>query len=59
MTIQLKAANLLHALMVVGQVLNLASGAVPQKYQIFVAATLAGVQLLIGKLQQNTPVVAK
>lgn len=58
MTIKLSHANILHALMVAGQVLNLVSGAVPQKYQVFVAAALAGIQLLVGKLQQNTPVPA-
>jgi len=56
MQIKLSHANLLHALLILGQVLNLASGTVPQKYQVFVSAGLAAVQLLVGKLQQNTPV---
>lgn len=56
MTIKFTAANALHALAIVGQVLNRVSGAVPIKYQPFVAAALAGIQLLVGKLQQNTPV---
>jgi len=59
MTIKLSAANFVHALSLLGQVLNTVSGIVPVKYQPFVAAALAGIQLLTGKLQQNTPVVAK
>jgi hypothetical protein len=55
-TIKLSAANFVHALSVIGQVLNTVSGVVPIKYQPFVAAALAGIQLLVGKLQQNTPV---
>jgi hypothetical protein len=54
MTIKLSTANVLHALMVLLQVLNLVSGAVPPKYQPFVAAGIAGIQMLIGKLQHNS-----
>jgi hypothetical protein len=59
MTIKLSSANILHALAILGQVLNSVGGIVPAKYQPFVAAALAGIQLLTGKLQQNTPVPAK
>ena len=56
MTIKLHHANFIHALALVGQILNAVSGIVPQKYQVFVSAGIAAVQLGVGKLQQNTPV---
>jgi hypothetical protein len=55
-TISSHKADITHGLLILGQALNLISGQVPQKYQVFVAAGLALIQLLVGKLQQNTPV---
>lgn len=53
---KLSTANIIHALAVAGQVLNSVSGIVPPKYQPIIAGLLAAGQLIVGKLQQNTPV---
>jgi len=58
MKIKLNVANIIHALAVAGQVLNAVSGIVPAKYQPIIAGLLAAGQLIVGKLQQNTPVPA-
>ena len=55
-TIQSHKADIAHILLITGQALNLASGQIPAKYQPFVAAALAAIQMIVGKLQQNTPV---
>lgn len=55
MTIKVSTASWLHILAIVGQVLNGISGLVPQKYQVFVSAALAAIQMVVGKLQHNSP----
>lgn len=55
MNIKVSTATLLHALLIAGQVLNLVSGVVPQKYQVFVSAGLAAIQMAVGRLQHNSP----
>jgi hypothetical protein len=55
MQIKVTTANVLHTLMILGQVLNFASGAVPTKWQPVVAGVLALVQMGIGRLQHQSP----
>lgn len=54
-TIKVSTATWIHVLLVLAQILNLISGQVPEKYQVFVAAGLALIQLVVGKLQHNSP----
>ena len=57
MTIKLSSANLLHALLITGQVLNYASGMVADKWKPVVAGGLALIQLAVGAIQQRSPVL--
>ena len=59
MKLSLSWALVLHALLVLGQILNAATGYVPAKYQFAIAGALGIVQLLVGLIQHYSPIPTK
>lgn len=55
MQISSAAANTIHFLALVAQVLNAASGVIPPKYQPIVGGVVAAIQLVVGRLQHVSP----